>query len=406
MPSPSTNLYPDFSLLAKPTGAACNLACQYCFYLGKQELYPESNLQMPEEVLKAYIKQLLGSHKNREVSIAWQGGEPTLMGLDFFQLSVELAKKYQKPGQKIIYSMQTNGMLLTDEWCAWLKKHDFLIGLSMDGTPDMHNAFRVNKAGMGSFDQVRRGWNLLQKHQVDTNILCAVHAANASRPLETYRFFRDILHARFIQFIPVVERLDNYATSQGKKDGRPHQTGQVSERSVKPEQYGTFLIEILEEWVQHDVGDVFIQSFDAALASWCRLPASVCTFQEVCGASLILEHNGDLYSCDHFVEPSHRLGNILERPMVELVRSSQQRQFGLAKRDRLPAYCQKCDVLFACHGECPRNRFTQTSEGEQGLNYLCPSYKLFFHYVDRPMHIMAELLRRGRAASEIMHGIV
>ncbi len=405
MSSLSTNLCPYFTLLAKPTGAACNLACQYCFYLGKQELYPESNLRMPEEVLKAYIKQLLASHKNREVSIAWQGGEPTLMGLDFFQLSVELAKKYQEPGQKITYSLQTNGTLLTDEWCAWFKKHNFLIGLSMDGTPEMHNAFRVNKAGLGSFDQVRRGWDLLQMHQVDTNILCAVHAANAPHPLETYRFFRDILHARFIQFIPIVERLVNHATSPGKKNRRLQQAGQVSERSVKPEQYGTFLVEIFEEWVQRDIGDVFIQSFDAALASWCRLPSSVCTFQEVCGASLILEHNGDLYSCDHFVEPSHRLGNILERPIVELVRLSQQRQFGLTKRDRLPAFCQQCDVLFACHGECPRNRFLQTPEGEKGLNYLCPSYKLFFHHVDRPMRIMAELLRRGRAPSEIMHGI-
>lgn len=359
-------------------------------------------MRMSDEVLKAYIKQLLESFKSGEASIAWQGGEPTLMGLDFFQHSVDLVNKYKKPGQQITYSLQTNGTLLNDAWCAFFKKHDFLIGISMDGTAEMHDAFRINKAGKGSFDQVRRGWDLLQEHQVDTNILCAVHAGNAPHPLETYHFFRDALRARFIQFIPIVERQKINTSSMDEEGKNLHLLDQVSQCSVKPQQYGTFLIEIFEEWVHHDVGSMFIQGFEAALASWCRLPASVCIFQEVCGSSLILEHNGDLYSCDHFVESEHCLGNILERPLAELARSSPQRQFGLAKRNQITATCRKCDVLFACHGECPRNRFVRAPDGEDGLNYLCPSYKLFFHHIDQPMRIMADLLRRGRAPSEIM----
>jgi len=255
--------------------------------------------------------------------------------------------------------------------------------------------------------------DLLQKHQVDTNVLCAVHAANACHPLETYRFLRDNLQAKFIQFIPIVERipdesgLPEYKDLQvlpDEKDSAIQGEEVVSQRSVKPDLFGSFLIDIFDEWVNHDVGNVFIQGFDAALASWCGLPASVCVFQAVCGSSLILEHNGDLYSCDHFVDSSHRLGNILEQPMAELARSAQQRQFGLDKRNKLPGYCRKCEVWFACQGECPRNRFMQTPDGEDGLNYLCPSYKLFFQHVDHPMRIMADLLRRGRAPAEIMLG--
>jgi uncharacterized protein len=260
----------------------------------------------------------------------------------------------------------------------------------MDGPAELHDAYRVDKAKRGSFDSARRAWDLLQMHQVETNILCAVHAANAPHPLEVYRFFRDELQARFIQFIPIVEQ---------SATGSPS----VSARSVKPEQYGQFLSDIFDEWVQHDVGTVFVQAFDSALASWYRVPASICIFQETCGQSLILEHNGDLYSCDHFVEPAYLLGNILQIPLVELVASSRQRQFGLDKRDRLPDYCRNCDVRFACHGECPRNRFLKTPDGSEcGLNYLCAGYKLFFHHVDMPMRRMADLLRQGRAPAGIM----
>ena len=401
-----------FTLLAKPAGPACNLACQYCFYLDRQQLYPASRFRMPEEVLQAYIRQMLACQPSREVSISWQGGEPTLMGLDFFEHSIDVVNRYKKPYQRITYTLQTNGTLLDDGWCSFFRKHKFLVGLSMDGTAELHNAYRLNKGGLGSFNQVRHAWDLLQEHRVDTNILCAVHAANASHALEVYQFFRDDLGAHFIQFIPIVERLPGISLPANDGSHEPPGTdrspvrqdaGLVSQRSVKPDQYGAFLVEIFDEWVRRDVGDIFIQSFDAALASWCRLPSSVCVFQQVCGSSLVLEHNGDLYSCDHFVDPAHRLGNILEKPLSELVRSPRQRQFGLSKRTQLPKYCRNCTVRFACQGECPRNRFTITPDGRDGeLNYLCPSYKAFFQHVDQPMRIMTDLLRRGRTPADIM----
>jgi uncharacterized protein len=406
------NAQAAFHLLAKPAGAVCNLACEYCFYLSKELLYPGSQFRMPDEVLKVYLKQLLASQPVPEVSVAWQGGEPMLMGMNFFKRSVELVKKYKRPGQHVTYTLQTNGTQLDDEWCVFFKEHNFLIGLSMDGPPEMHNAYRVDKGGQGSFDQVKRGWDLLQKHKVDTNILCTVHTANASHPLEVYRFFRDELQARFIQFVPIVERLTPEIRLRAEKGGelpsgkRPlgMQDGAlVSQRSVESRQYGIFLIDVFEEWVHHDVGTVFVQIFDSALASWCHIPANVCIFQETCGLALVLEHNGDLYSCDHFVEPGYYLGNIMETPMIKLITSSCQHQFGLDKRDRLPATCRACEVNFACHGECPRNRFLRTPGGdEEELNYLCAGYRLFFHHVDRPMRSMADLLRRGKAPAEIM----
>ncbi len=370
-------------------------------------------MRMPDKVLEAYIRQLLAAQPVSETCIAWQGGEPTLMGLNFFKRSIELVDRYRKPGQLVSYTLQTNGTRLDDEWCKFFKQHNFLVGLSMDGPQEMHDAYRVDKGGQGSFEQVKRGWDLLQKHNVNTNILCAVDAANVSHPLEVYRFLKDELQAGFIQFIPIVERLNNGThrhledVSQdpaGKRRHRKMQKGKlVSTRSVKPDQFGTFLIDIFEEWVHHDVGRVFIQTFEAALASWCHLPASLCIFQEGCGSSLVLEHNGDLYACDHFVEPGYRLGNILEIPITQLVCSSQQRQFGLNKHERLPTACRECKVLFACHGECPRNRFVRSLDGkEEGLNYLCSGYKQFFQHVDRLMRFMSELLRQGRSPAEVM----
>lgn len=335
------------------------------------------------------------------------------MGLSFFKRSIELVNQYRKPGQQVTYTLQTNGTKLDDEWCAFFKQHNFLIGLSIDGPQEIHNTYRIDKGGKGSFEKVKRGWDLLQKHNVDTNVLCAVHAANAPHPLEVYRFFRDELQAEFIQFIPVVDRLnignhalvdDSQQKLTGKRRLRKGKDGElVSQYSVKPNQFGTFLIDIFEEWVHHDVGNVFIQTFEAALAGWCHLPASVCIFQEVCGSSLVLEHNGDLYSCDHFVDQDYRLGNILESQMTQLVNAPQQRQFGLDKRDRLSAICQSCDVLFACHGECPRNRFPKASGRiGDGPNYLCSGYRQFFHHIDRPMRIMSALIRSGRSPAEIL----
>lgn len=409
---------PAFSLLAKPTGAVCNLACEYCFYLGKEQLYLGSSFRMSHAVMEAYIQQLLRSQQTPEVSVAWQGGEPTLMGLDFFRCSVELANRYKKPGQHVVHTIQTNGSILDDEWCAFFKEHNFLVGLSLDGPQELHDTYRVDKGGQGSFNQVKRAWDLLQKHTVDTNILCAVHAANAPYPLEVYRFFRDELQARYIQFIPIVERLAPRIRTAAEEEKREWPGGQrplaeregsqVTRRSVRSRQYGLFLIEVFEEWVHHDVGTMFVQIFDFALASWCHLPENVCVFQDTCGLSLVLEHNGDLYSCDHFVESDHRLGNILETPMTELVSSARQHRFGVDKRDRLPSCCLNCDVRLACHGECPRNRFlrvpgggTRSAEAD-GLNYLCAGYRLFFHHVDRSMRTMANLLQLGHAPAEIM----
>jgi len=415
-PSISTSLPADapraFHLLAKPTGAVCNLDCRYCFFLSKEMLYPGSRFRMADGLLELYIKQLLEAHaEEEEVTVAWQGGEPTLMGLDFYARSVELVDRYRRPGQRVLHTMQTNGTILDDAWCAFFKRHNFLIGLSVDGPKEIHDTYRVNRGGAGSFDQVLRGWEALRRHQVDTNILCTVHAANADRPAETYRFFRDELGAEFVQLIPIVERataeslpLANRGWSERPGGDRPLYTQRghlLTERSVEPEQYGRFLVAIFEEWVRRDVGKVFVQMFDVALGSWVGMH-SLCIFSPTCGRALALEHNGDLYSCDHFVEPDYLLGNISQTPLAELVASPRQRQFGLDKQDTLPQYCRECDVRFACHGGCPKDRFISTPDGEPGLNYLCAGYKLFFRHIDRPMRMMADLIRQGRYADEIM----
>jgi uncharacterized protein len=407
------NAPPAYHVLAKPTGAVCNLDCKYCFFLSKEMLYPGSRFRMADELLETYIRQLIESHRVPEVTIAWQGGEPTLMGLDFFRRSVEYANKYKKPNQTINYSMQTNGTKLDDEWCAFFKEHNFLIGISFDGPPDVHDTYRVNKGGQGTFDQVMRGLDYLKKHDAEFNILCTVHAANVDRPVEVYRFFRDELGAQFIQFIAIVERVTEGIlpianagwgeTTGGEQRPLYVQEGDlVTERSVTAEGYGRFLIGVFDEWVRRDVGQVYVQMFDVALGAWVGQPGAVCVFAPTCGNALAIEHNGDLYSCDHFVEPDYLLGNIKDTHMIELVASEAQRKFGQDKMDTLPRYCQECEVRFACHGGCPKNRFIETPDGESGLNYLCAGYKAFFNHVDRPMRIMAELLRRNRAPAEIV----
>ena len=402
----------SFHLLAKPTGAVCNLDCKYCFFLSKEMLYPGSRFQMADNLLETYIRQLLESQLGPEVIVGWQGGEPTLMGLDFFERSIEYVKRYRRPGQQVAYTIQTNGTRLNDAWCAFFKRHGVLVGLSLDGPAELHDAFRVDKGGAGTFADVMHGWEMLSRHGVDVNILCSVHAANAEHPLEVYRFFRDELKSCFIQFIPIVERVTedilpiaNMGWGERGSDPRPLYTidgHHVTDRSVGAEQWGRFLNAIFDEWVRRDVGTVFVQMFDAALASWVGAPPSMCIFSETCGSALALEHNGDLYSCDHFVEPKYLLGNIQQVHMLTLVASDQQRQFGLAKRDTLPRYCRECSVRFACHGECPKNRFIDTPDGEAGLNYLCAGYKAFFTHIDVPMRTMANLLRQGRFADEAM----
>ena len=402
---------PGYHVLAKPSGATCNLDCTYCFFLSKEALYPGSHFRMADDVLELYIRQLIEAQAEPYVTIAWQGGEPTLMGLDFFRRAMELVERFRRPGMVVEHTIQTNGTLLTSEWADFFREHRFLVGLSMDGPPALHDAYRVDKGGKPTHAKVLRAARLLAAHEVDVNILCTVHAANADHPLEVYRYFRDELGARFLQFIPIVERatvetlpLANAGWGERSPD-RPLYTqagSLVTERSVTAEGWGRFMQAIFGEWVVRDVGTVFVQLFDAALASWLGAPPAVCIFAETCGTALALEHNGDLYSCDHFVEPRYRLGNIRERHLLELVATPEQLQFGRDKRDTLPRYCRECPVRFACHGECPRNRFIRTPDGEPGLNYLCAGYRAFFLHVDRPMRLMTERLRAGGYADEVM----
>ena len=394
-----------FHLLAKPTGAVCNLDCAYCFFLSKELLYPGSRFRMADELLDTYLRQLIEAHAGvPEVTVAWQGGEPTLMGLEFFERSVELVERHLRPGQRAAYTIQTNGTLIDDEWAAFFTRHRVLVGISVDGPRDMHDAYRVNKGGRGSFDEVMRGLSHLREAGAEWNVLTTIHAANAEHGRAVYRFLRDQCGARFVQFIPIVERVaeDDGWTWWRDRPLYLQEGDRVTARSVTAEQYGRFLIDVFEEWVRRDVGEVFVQMFDVALANWYGEPPSLCVHSETCGGALALEHNGDLYSCDHFVEPKHRLGNIQQQHLLQLVSSPQQQRFGLDKRDTLPRYCLDCDVRFACHGGCPKDRFISTPDGEAGLNYLCAGYKAFFHHVDAPMRFMCERLRRGEAPSAIV----
>jgi uncharacterized protein len=392
--SPTTP--PFFHLLAKPTGARCNLECDYCFFLKKDQLYPGSSFRMSDEVLEAHVEQTIIAHAAagvQDVTIAWQGGEPTLMGLDFFQRAVALEKKHAPGGMRIENTLQTNGVLLDDEWCEFLRDNDFLVGLSLDGPRELHDAFRHDKRGGSVFDRVVAGARLMQKHDVQFNVLCTVNAVNSLHPLEVYRFFRDELDAHYLQFIPIVER-DNEV---GDQSGRS-----LTERSVDARQYGRFMIEIFDEWVWRDVGRTFVVFFDGVLASHVFGESSLCVLRPTCGEAMALEHTGDLYSCDHYVEPAHLLGNILEKPLADLVRSDKQREFGRAKRETLPAYCRACRWLFTCNGECPKNRVLSTPDGEEGLNWLCEGLREFFAHTDHAMQVMAGLLRDGRPADEVM----
>lgn len=387
-------------LLAKPSGAQCNLDCRYCFYLEKQSLYDDPRPRMGADVQEAYISQLLQSQPAGEVTVAWQGGEPTLLPLDFYRRALALVERYRRPDQKVLHTLQTNGLLIDEEWARFLGQHGFLVGLSVDGPQPMHDAFRVARNGKGSFEQVMRAWQLLSAHGVERNILCTVHAANADHGLQVYRFFRDELGATHLQFIPIVERDGGAVVSMPPPLHRAPAKPRVSPRSVRAGAWGRFLIEVFDEWLRQDVGRVFVQHFDTALAGRLGIH-SLCLFSPTCGRSLAIEHNGDLYACDHFVDPAHRLGNILEQPLQDLATSELQRRFGANKWTTLPRACHACDVLHACYGECPKNRFAFTEEGEPGLNYLCEGYRDFFRHIDGPMGKMADLLRQGRFADEI-----
>lgn len=402
-----------FHVMAKPTGAICNLDCEYCFFLSKEQLYPGSGFRMEPRVHEAYIEQLLGAHGDAaEVVVAAQGGEPTMMGLDFFRRTLELEERYRKPGQRILNTLQTNGTLLDDEWGAFLREHDFLVGLSVDGPRAMHDAFRVDKGGKPTFDRVMRGLDVIRRHGVEWNALTTVNSANGDHGREVYRFLRDDLGARHIQFIPIVERVTpemlplaeaGWGHHSGERPMYRQQGDRVTHRTVGAEQYGRFLVEVFDEWVRLDVGDVFVLDFDTALGHWLGLEGvGTCVHARTCGSALALEHNGDLYSCDHYVEEDYRLGNIAEgRSLLELAISPQQAAFGEAKLTTLTDQCRRCDVRFACNGGCPKDRFLTTPDGEPGLHYLCAGYQAFFRHIDQPMQVMADLLRRGEEAAGV-----
>jgi len=399
-----------YHMLVKPTGPICNLDCKYCFFLSKEMLYPGARFRMADVPLEEYIRQLLESHRAPEVMVAWQGGEPTMMGLDFFRRSVELVEKHRRANQRVSYSIQTNGTRLSDDWADFFKENSFLVGLSVDGPKELHDAYRVDKQGNGSFDRVMAGYEILVAGEVDVNVLCTVHAANQDHPLDVYRFFRDEMGIQFMQFIPIVERVtetllelanDGWRTERDGQRPLYTQTGHhVSDRTVSAEAFGTFLTTIFDEWFQSDIGKVYVQHFDVALAVWHGVPGGLCIFDKTCGLALAMEHNGDVYSCDHYVEPDYLLGNITETPMIDLVASEVQQAFGRAKLSELPQVCLDCNVRFACNGGCPRNRFIDTPDGDPRLNYLCSGYKTFFRHIDGPMRLMSSLLAQGRAPSE------
>jgi uncharacterized protein len=356
-----------FQVFVKPTGSLCNLGCRYCYYLEKKQLYREdATFQMSHETLERYIVQHIDASPDDVITFSWHGGEPTVLGLDYFRKIVEIQRRHKPIDKTIVNGVQTNGTLLDDDWCKFFAIEGFAVGLSLDGPKEMHNQFRITKDKKPTFEQTLRGYNLLQKHKVNTDLLCVVNAHNAQHPLAVYRFFKQI-NAQYITFLPLV-------------DPQPGSELGVSDISVPPTVWGEFLCTLFDEWVNKDIGEVKVQIFEEALRIAFSQEHSLCIFRSTCGDIPVIEHNGDFYSCDHYVDPGHLLGNINKTPFVELLESSEQVEFGNAKLDSLPRYCRECSVLSMCNGECPKNRFIETLDGESGLNYLCEGYKQFFSH--------------------------
>lgn len=400
-----------FQVLAKPIGPTCNLACEYCYYLDKQRLYPGApDFRMPDAVLESFVRQYLAAQDLPEIPFAWQGGEPLLLGVDFFRRVVELQAKHCPAGKRVTNALQTNGTLLTDEWCRFFREHNFLVGISLDGPRLLHDQYRLDKGGRPTFERAVRGLELLARHGVEFNTLTVVHRGNSRKPLQVYRFLRE--HgSRFMQFIPLVERGGANTLAEAPDlcgtGFQPVVHGQdahatVTPWTVEPLAFGDFLCGIFDEWLRHDVGQVFVQLFEVQLALRMGVPSALCVFAETCGKGVALEHNGDLYACDHYVYPRHKLGNIQAQPLAELLQLPRQLAFGAAKRDRLPRQCRECELLWACRGECPKHRFVTTADGEPGLNYLCPGYQRFFAHSAPYLARLAELVRAGRPAEGIV----
>jgi len=392
-----------FHVMAKPIGPICNIDCKYCFYLEKENLYQNksSDWMMSDYIVESYIRQKFEANSTGVETFAWQGGEPTLLGVDFFRKVIKYQEKYAKDLQ-FYNTLQTNGILLNDEWCEFFLENDFLVGLSIDGPRELHDKYRVDKGGKPTFDRVMKGIDYLSKHGVKFNTLTVVQKDNSYKPVEVYNFLKEV-GSGFMQFIPIVERNTQKKLKNGLSLVLPDKTNAIlSDWSVEPEQFGNFLIRIFDEWIRNDVGKFYVQIFDIALESWYGKQPSLCIFAETCGRALAIEHNGDLYSCDHYVFPENKLGNIMDSHISKMVESKQQHDFGINKLDTLPAYCKECEVRFICNGECPKNRFLKSPDGDTGLNYLCAGYKKFFNYIDPYMQFMVNELQEHKPPSNVM----
>ncbi|MCJ7446194.1 MAG: anaerobic sulfatase-maturation protein [Bacteroidales bacterium] len=395
-----------FHVMLKPAGPSCNLNCTYCYYLEKRKLYPQvKDFRMSEELLENFIRQFIEAHQIPVVTFTWQGGEPTLMGLDFFRNVVKLQKKYSG-GKNIENAFQTNGTRLNDDWCKYFTDNNILVGISIDGAEHNHDRYRKTFSGGSTFERVMKGIEMLHKNKVEFNTLSAVNNYNVHYATETYRFLKKI-GSGFLQFLPVVERITINPEDEKLKLIAPvhGNAAKVTEWSVGSKDFGQFLITIFDEWVRNDVARYYVQIFDVTLANYVGENPGICVFNETCGDALVMEHNGDLYSCDHFVYPEYFLGNILEMPLIDLVKLQRQFDFGIDKRNKLPRYCLQCDVRYACHGECPKHRFILTPDGKPGLNYLCEGYKMFFKHVEPYMDYMAKELKNKRPPANVMSWI-
>jgi uncharacterized protein len=399
-----------FHAMVKPIGATCNLDCTYCYYLHKNELLGQKAPKMSDDVLEEHIRQYIESQDGEEIVFSWQGGEPTLLGLDFFRSVVELQDKYRPKDQRIENDLQTNGTLLDDDWCRFLRKHRFLVGLSIDGPRELHDRFRVTRDGGPTFDRVFASAKLLRRHGVKFNTLSVINRENAKHPLAVYRFLSREVRPDRLQFIPGVEPkcFEEVAPQQwdpeslpviGTERSRPGAPDSiVTDWSVDPDDWGEFLCTIFDEWHKRDVGRVFVNIFENCVAQWLGMDAQMCVFHEFCGKGVAIEHDGSVFSCDHYVYPEYRLGNITEQPIGDMIFGRRQMAFGFAKRDDLPQWCRQCRYLFTCHGECPKNRLLRSPDGETGVNYLCPGFKRFFAHIDERLREMAARLRAGYEA--------
>lgn len=388
-------------VMLKPTGAHCNLACKYCYYLEKNKLYPTAQRHlMSDEMLEQFTREYIEAQTMNQVLFTWHGGEPLLRSIDFYRKALSLQQKYAG-GRRIDNVIQTNGTLLTDEWCEFFAQNHWLVGISIDGPQPDHDHYRLTAAGKPSWQKVMQGIKLLKKHGVEWNAMAVVNAYNANHPLEFYRFFKEN-GCQFLQFTPIVERLTRHEDGRTLASLADKDEISLSEASVTPEQWGYFLCAIFDEWVRKDVGKIFVEIFDCTLANWMGISPGICAYSKECGHAGVMEHNGDVYSCDHFVFPEYKLGNIRDHSLIDMLYGEQQQEFSRLKHSSLPRQCKECDMEFACHGECPKNRFMKDKYGDSGLNYLCLGYYHYYQHVAPYMDYMKQELMSQRPPSNIM----